>query len=49
MKVLLNMNYEGGANSVSLDQARKNFSAIGAIDKESLGSVRKRLQEEPPV
>ncbi len=41
--------YEGGANSVSLDQARKNFSAIGAIDKESLSSVRKPLPEESPV
>lgn len=41
--------YEGGANSVSLDQAKANFSAIGAIDQESLGSVRKPLPEEIPV
>lgn len=40
--------YEGGANSVSLDQARQNFAAFGAIDKESLGSVRKPRPEEIP-
>lgn len=40
--------YEGGANSVSLDQARKNFLVLGAIDKESLGSPRKPLPEEIP-
>ncbi len=40
--------YEGGANSVSLEQARKNFAAIGAIDKESLSFVRKPLSKEYP-
>ncbi|WP_179537483.1 MULTISPECIES: CPCC family cysteine-rich protein [Pseudomonadaceae] len=35
--------YEGGANSVSLEQAKVNFSAIGAINKESLGAVRRPL------
>lgn len=40
--------YEGGANEVSLDQSRKNFLSFGAIDKESLGSVRKALPEEIP-
>jgi hypothetical protein len=38
----------GGANSVSLDQARKNFLVLGAIDKESLGSPRKPLPEDIP-
>jgi len=41
--------YESGANSVSLDQARKNYAAVGAIDKESLKSVRKPLPEEISV
>lgn len=41
--------YEGGANSVSLDQARNNFATIGAIDKESLRSVRKPFPEEIPA
>lgn len=40
--------YGGGANSVSLDQARQNFAAFGAIDKESLSSVRKPRLEEIP-
>ncbi len=40
--------YTGGANAVSLEQARENFRAIGAIDKESLGSVREPLLEEIP-
>ena len=44
-----NPGYEGGANSVSLDQARENFSTFGAIDQESLRSVRKPLSEEVPV
>lgn len=40
--------YEGGANSVSLDQAKQNFAAFGAIEKGSLGSVRKPRPEEIP-
>lgn len=40
--------YDGGANAVSLEQARKNFVAIGAINEKSLGSVRKPLPEEIP-
>jgi hypothetical protein len=40
--------YEGGANAISLDQARKNFAAIGAIDEQSRGSVRKPVSEEIP-
>ncbi len=41
--------YSGGANSVNLEDARKNFSTIGAVDKESLKSVRKPLPDEIPV
>lgn len=40
--------YVGGANSVSLDQARENFTAIGAIDEKSLRAVRRPLPEEIP-
>lgn len=40
--------YAGGANAVSLEQARKNFIAIGAIDKKSLGAVRRPLPKEIP-
>lgn len=41
--------YVGGANGVSLDQAKKNYVAIGAIDEGSLGAVRKPIPEEIPV
>lgn len=40
--------YDGGANAVNLEEARKNFMTIGAINEESLGSVRKPLPEEIP-
>lgn len=40
--------YEGGANSVSLEQARNNFSDCGAVDNQSLMSVRKPLPKENP-
>lgn len=30
-------NYEGGANPLSLEQARRNFNSIGAINENSLG------------
>ncbi|HPE59546.1 MAG TPA: CPCC family cysteine-rich protein [Thiolinea sp.] len=40
--------YDGGANVVSLEEARKNFITIGAINEESLGSVRRPLPEEIP-
>jgi len=39
-------NYKGGANDVSLNQARKNYKMIGAISKEHLGSVRPPQDEE---
>ena len=41
--------YKGGANSVSLEEARRNYSLIGAIDNESRKSVRKPLPEEIPI
>ena len=40
--------YAGGANGVSLEEARKSFTTIGAINEESLGSVRKPLPQENP-
>ena len=38
--------YAGGANSVSLNQARENFRLFGAVSKEFVGQVRKPLPEE---
>lgn len=40
--------YNGGANAVSLEEARKNFMTIGAISEASLGSARKPIAEEMP-
>lgn len=40
--------YDGGANSVSLEQARINFVTIGASDKKFLNSVREPFVEEIP-
>lgn len=40
--------YEGGANTISLDQARANFLAIGAMNNESLEFVRKPFLNEIP-
>lgn len=40
--------YDGGANSVSLEQARINFVTIGAVDKKFLNSVREPFVEEIP-
>ncbi|WP_084308004.1 CPCC family cysteine-rich protein [Phytopseudomonas flavescens] len=37
---------EGGANPLSLEQARRNFNSIGAINENSLGAVRQPLPEE---
>jgi hypothetical protein len=42
-------NYEGGANSVSLAQARKNFARFGAIAEKALPRVRKPLPDEIPA
>jgi hypothetical protein len=41
--------FEGGANSVSLVQARRNFAEFGAMSKETLVHVRKPLPEEFPI
>lgn len=38
--------YDGGANGMSLNQARQNFSKYGAIKKEFVKNVRKALPEE---
>lgn len=41
--------YSGGANAVSLRQARSNFSATGASDERFLSLVRRpTADEEPP-
>jgi len=39
-------NYAGGANSVSLNQARENFRLFGAVSKEFVNQVRKPLPQE---
>ncbi|MGC7837415.1 CPCC family cysteine-rich protein [Pseudomonas sp. L7] len=38
--------YGGGANSISLEQARINFVTIGAIGKNFLNSVREPFVDE---
>lgn len=38
--------YEGGANSISLNKARENYKRIGAISVDSLEHVRKALEDE---
>lgn len=40
--------YEHGANGISLEQARKNFVAIGAISRDNLQYVRDPLPNEIP-
>ena len=35
-----NPDYKGGANSISLNEARKNYEKMGAISEEYLDSVR---------
>jgi hypothetical protein len=40
--------YAGGANKVSLNEARRSFAAFGAKSKEALKFVRKPLPEEIP-
>ena len=41
-------NFEGGANEVSLNQARINYKSFGASSKKYLDKVRKPLDEEKP-
>jgi len=38
--------YKGGANDISLNEARENYKKIGAISEEYCDSVRLRLDEE---
>ena len=38
--------YEGGANKVSLMQARRNYSEFGACEKEMIPHVRKHYEYE---
>ena len=41
-----NPSYRGGANKMSLTEAQESFRLIGAIDRESLGHVRRPLPDE---
>jgi hypothetical protein len=41
-----NPNYVGGANGISLNQARKNYRSLGAIEIAYLKYVRKPLDSE---
>ncbi len=38
--------YRGGANEMSLNEAKHNFAILGAIDKGYLNVVRKPLESE---
>jgi len=40
--------YKGGANDISLNEARENYKKIGAISEEYSDSVRPPLNEEKP-
>ena len=41
--------YEGGANSISLNEARQNFLKFGAYREKAISFVRKPLPEEIPL
>ncbi len=43
---LNDIDYEGGANKISLKQARLNFKKIGAIEEKYLKDVRHPLEDE---
>lgn len=43
---LSDIDYKGGANTVSLREARKNFEKYGAIEKQFIEFVRFPLQDE---
>lgn len=43
---LLNPNYEGGANWISLKEAQKNFMEFGACEREMIKNVRKPNPDE---
>jgi hypothetical protein len=38
--------YEGGANDISLNTARENYSKLGAMDEVCIKHVRRPLPEE---
>lgn len=40
--------FTGGANEVSLNEARNNYKLFGASEKKYVGRVRKPLSEELP-
>ena len=40
--------YVGGANGISLNEARNNFASFGAIKQEFVKEVRKPLEAEFP-
>jgi rubredoxin len=42
----MNPEYEGGANEMSLNQARKNYRKFGAISENFLEFVREPLENE---
>ena len=42
-------NYEGGANSVSLNHARENFKVFGSVSKDFVNQVRRPLPQEVPA
>jgi len=39
-------NYEGGANDMSLNQAKESYLKIGAISEEWINNVRLTLEDE---
>lgn len=41
--------FEGGANPMSLEHARRNFAEYGAISKDALRRVRTPLPDETPT
>lgn len=40
--------FDGGANGISLIEAKENFTKYGAIKKDFINDVRKPLVEEQP-
>jgi len=44
-----NPNYAGGANGVSLIEAKENFRKFGAIKQEFIKDVREPLTDEIPI
>ncbi len=40
--------FEGGANKICLNEAKKNYTKFSAVEKRYLNNVRKPLPEEIP-